>query len=65
VGDQATNALVAIVLGTVLAVLYAVLTVVAAWRTKDHRGLSHALAHLDLRIGDEADEGSDLRRVGA
>ena len=35
---------------------YAVLTVAFAWRTKNHRGLSHTLAHLDLRIGDDADE---------
>ena len=35
---------------------YAVLTIVFAWRTKDHRGLSHTLGHLDLRIGDDADE---------
>jgi len=35
---------------------YAVLTIVFAWRTKDHRGLSHTLSHLDLRIGDDADE---------
>jgi len=34
---------------------YGVLTVVVAWRTKDHRGLSHTLGHLDLRIGDDAD----------
>ena len=35
---------------------YAVLTVAFAWRTTNHRGLSHTLAHLDLRIGDDADE---------
>ena len=35
---------------------YAVLTVVFAWRTTNHRGLSHTLADLDLRIGDDADE---------
>ncbi|WP_051248154.1 VanZ family protein [Nocardioides halotolerans] len=34
---------------------YAVLTVAFAWRTAGHRGLSHTLAHLDLRIGDDAD----------
>ena len=34
---------------------YAVLTVVFAWRTSNHRGLSHTLGHLDLRIGDDAD----------
>jgi glycopeptide antibiotics resistance protein len=35
---------------------YAVLTVVFAWQTKNHRGLSHTLGHLDLRIGDDAGE---------
>jgi glycopeptide antibiotics resistance protein len=35
---------------------YAVLTIVFAWRTKDHRGLSNTLGHLDLRIGDDPDE---------
>jgi glycopeptide antibiotics resistance protein len=35
---------------------YAVLTVAFAWRTESHRGLSHTLGHLDLRIGDDADE---------
>jgi glycopeptide antibiotics resistance protein len=41
----------------VLLVAYAVLTVVFAWRTtNNHRGLSHTLGHLDLRIGDDADE---------
>ena len=29
---------------------YAVLTIVFAWRTENHRGLSNTLAHLDLRI---------------
>jgi glycopeptide antibiotics resistance protein len=43
---------------------YAVLTVAVAWRTKNHRGLSHTLAHLDLRIGDDSDEDPELRRVG-
>lgn len=33
---------------------YAVLTVAFAWRTRNHRGLSHTLGHLDLRIGDDA-----------
>jgi hypothetical protein len=42
---------------------YVVLTLVVAWRTKDHRGLSHTLAHLDLRIGDDADV-DESRRVG-
>jgi glycopeptide antibiotics resistance protein len=41
---------------------YAVLTVVVAWRTKNHRGLSNTLAHLDLRIGDDADEAPEPRR---
>ncbi len=40
---------------------YAVLTVAFAWRTKNHRGLSHTLAHLDLRIGDDADEDPSTR----
>jgi glycopeptide antibiotics resistance protein len=40
--------------GTLLAA-YAVLTVVFAWRTENHRGLSNTLARLDLRIGDDAD----------
>jgi glycopeptide antibiotics resistance protein len=35
---------------------YAVLTIAFAWRTANHRGLSHTLGHLDLRIGDDADE---------
>jgi glycopeptide antibiotics resistance protein len=35
---------------------YVVVTVVVAWRTRGHRGLSHTLGHLDLRIGDDADE---------
>jgi glycopeptide antibiotics resistance protein len=35
---------------------YAVLTIGFAWRTTNHRGLSHTLGHLDLRIGDDADE---------
>ncbi len=39
---------------------YAVLTVAFAWRTSNHRGLSHTLGHLDLRIGDDAD--ADPRR---
>ncbi len=49
-------------LGVPLAVLFGVVTVVAAWRTKDHRGLSCALGRLDLRIGDDAEPQS--RRVG-
>ena len=32
------------------------LTVAFAWRTENHRGLSHTLAHLDLRIGDDAED---------
>jgi hypothetical protein len=39
-----------------LLVGYGVVTLVLAWRTKDHRGLSHTLGHLDLRIGDDSDE---------
>jgi glycopeptide antibiotics resistance protein len=42
---------------------YVVLTLVFAWRTKNHRGLSHTLAHLDLRIGDDSDI-DEPRRVG-
>jgi len=38
---------------------YAVLTLVFAWRTADHRGLSHTLGHLDLRIGDDADQDAE------
>ena len=38
-----------------LVAAYAVLTLAFAWRTRDHRGLSHTLAHLDLRIGDDSD----------
>jgi glycopeptide antibiotics resistance protein len=34
---------------------YAVLTVATARRTAGHRGLSHTLGHLDLRIGDDAE----------
>jgi glycopeptide antibiotics resistance protein len=44
---------------------YGVLTVVVAWRTKDHRGLSHTLAHLDLRIGDDADQPAPVQPAGA
>lgn len=32
---------------------YVVVTVVAAWRSAEHRGLSHQLAHMDLRIAAE------------
>jgi glycopeptide antibiotics resistance protein len=45
-----------------LLVAYAVLTLAFAWRTTNHRGLSHTLGHLDLRIGDDADEDPELRR---
>jgi glycopeptide antibiotics resistance protein len=41
---------------------YAVLTIAFAWRTQNHRGLSHTLGHLDLRIGDDADENPELRQ---
>ena len=37
----------------VLLPAYLVVTVVAAWRSQDHRGLSHQLAHMDLRIAAE------------
>ena len=36
----------------VLLVAFAVVTLVVAWRTTEHRGLSHVLAGMDLRIGD-------------
>lgn len=35
---------------------YAVLTVAAAALTREHRGLSHVLAGMELRIGDEEEE---------
>lgn len=38
---------------------YALLTVGFAWRTENHRGLSHLLAHMDLHIGDNAEEDPD------
>ncbi|QIG45070.1 VanZ family protein [Nocardioides anomalus] len=41
---------------------YVVVTLVFAWRTRGHRGLSHTLGHLDLRIGDDADEDPVERR---
>jgi glycopeptide antibiotics resistance protein len=43
---------VGVPLALTLVAAYAVLTIAVAWRTADHRGLSHVLAHLDLRIGD-------------
>ena len=43
-------------LAVALLAAYAVLTLVFAWRTTNHRGLSHTLGHLDLRIGDDAAE---------
>jgi glycopeptide antibiotics resistance protein len=46
-------------LGVPLVGVFTVVTVVAAWHTKDHRGLSHTLAHLDLRIGDDSDQHED------
>ena len=49
--DQAVGP---VAVGLLLA--YAVLTIAVAWRTTNHRGLSHTLGHLDLRIGDDADE---------
>lgn len=39
-------------LGGVLVALFAVVTLAVAWRTTEHRGLSHVLAGMDLRIGD-------------
>jgi hypothetical protein len=44
---------------------YLVVTVVAAWRSAEHRGLSHQLAYLDLRIATEEafDAGPDDDRV--
>ncbi|MDO9496865.1 MAG: VanZ family protein [Nocardioides sp.] len=44
---------------------YLVVTVVAAWRSTDHRGLSHQLAGMDLRIATEEafDAGPDDDRV--
>jgi hypothetical protein len=49
----------------VLLVAYAVLTVAFAWRTKNHRGLSHTLGHLDLRIGDdESEDPVELAKAG-
>jgi glycopeptide antibiotics resistance protein len=41
---------------------YAVLTVGFAWRTAGHRGLSHVLSGMDLRIGDQ--EAEDPLGVG-
>jgi hypothetical protein len=32
---------------------YAVLTVGFAWRTREHRGLSHVLSGMDLRVSDQ------------
>ena len=43
--------------------VYGVLTLAFAWRTSNHRGLSHTLGHLDLRIGDDADEDPERRPV--
>ena len=37
---------------------YAVLTIAFAWHTTNHRGLSHTVAHLDLRIGDDVTGGA-------
>lgn len=41
---------------------YLVATVVAAWRSVDHRGLSHQLAGMDLRIASEEAFAVDLAR---
>jgi glycopeptide antibiotics resistance protein len=35
---------------------YGVVTVAVAWRTDNHRGLSHVLSGMDLRIGDDESE---------
>jgi glycopeptide antibiotics resistance protein len=42
-----------------LLAVYAAVTVAVAWRTTNHRGLSHVLAHMDLHIGDDASEDPD------
>jgi glycopeptide antibiotics resistance protein len=39
-----------------LLTVYALVTVAFAWRTENHRGLSHVLAGMDLRIGDDETE---------
>lgn len=36
--------------------VYGVLTVAVAWATDNHRGLSHVLSGMDLRIGDDESE---------
>jgi glycopeptide antibiotics resistance protein len=41
-------------LALTLLAAYAVLTVGFAWRTEEHRGLSHVLSGMDLRITDQA-----------
>jgi glycopeptide antibiotics resistance protein len=40
----------------VLITAFGVVTLVVAWRSADHRGLSHVLAGMDLRIGDAEPE---------
>jgi glycopeptide antibiotics resistance protein len=40
-------------LATVLLAAYAVLVVASAWRSEEHRGLSHVLSGMDLRIVDQ------------
>jgi glycopeptide antibiotics resistance protein len=43
----------------VLIVAYSLVTAGVAWRTSSHRGLSHLVAGMDLRIGDEASGSSE------
>ncbi len=52
-------------LGVPLVVVFGIVTVVAAWRTKAHRGLSGVLGHLDLRIGDDSDADESPVEVAA
>jgi hypothetical protein len=40
-----------------------VLSVAVAWRTENHRGLSHVLAGMDLRIGDDESEDPTIETV--
>jgi glycopeptide antibiotics resistance protein len=49
-------ALLDVRLAVALGAAFAVLTIVMAWRTTDHRGLSHVLSAMDLRIGDDEPE---------
>jgi len=45
--------------------IFALVTVGFAWRTREHRGLSHVLAGMDLRITDREPGLQRLRRVRA